>query len=295
SDLPYRADLLDGPAILTLSRILKEGADKYGVDNWRLIPARSHINHVFTHLFAHQSGDTQDEHLAHAFCRMMFAVALDGESPPCSHDVICTDIPGTCAACGQRTCPPSKGEDSFGNSMEYVPPGPPIGMYTHVGRWINPGDLQPEDVVLTDIAHALANTCRFGGHCRQFYSVAEHSVTVSRLVPSADARWGLLHDAAEAYLTDLPSGVKQYCPDYRRLEERALEVIAMVFNLSPGGPPFSVHAIEQGLVADEMRWLFPSRADTEEVRVVSFGGKPPLTPDLAKALFLQRFKELWDD
>ncbi len=74
SDIPYRCDLLGGKAILEIARILHKGALKYEENNWRLISCKSHINHALTHIFAYLAGDTQDEHLEHALCRMMMAV-----------------------------------------------------------------------------------------------------------------------------------------------------------------------------------------------------------------------------
>jgi len=77
---PYRFDLLDGPAMFQLAGILSQGAQKYGDENWRLIPARDHVNHCLQHLFAWLSGDKQDDHLGHALCRALFAVAQEKES-----------------------------------------------------------------------------------------------------------------------------------------------------------------------------------------------------------------------
>ena len=76
SHLPYRFDLIDPQAIFTLAEVLYQGAERHGEDNWRKIPVRDHLNHALAHIYAYMAGDTQDDHLGHAFCRMMFAVAL---------------------------------------------------------------------------------------------------------------------------------------------------------------------------------------------------------------------------
>jgi hypothetical protein len=75
SNIPYRCDLLDGKAILEIAKILHEGSFKHKENNWRLIDSKSHLNHALTHIFAYLAGDNQDEHLEHALCRMMMAVA----------------------------------------------------------------------------------------------------------------------------------------------------------------------------------------------------------------------------
>jgi hypothetical protein len=76
SVLPYRCDLLPAVAVLRVARVLAEGAAKYGPDNWRQIPAGDHLNHGLTHLLALQAGDQSDAHLAHAACRLLFALEL---------------------------------------------------------------------------------------------------------------------------------------------------------------------------------------------------------------------------
>ncbi len=81
SDIPFRCDLFDGPAMLRLAAILKQGANKYGVDNWRKIGCSDHINHAIAHLLGHIAGDSQDDHLGHAFCRLMFACATQQSVP----------------------------------------------------------------------------------------------------------------------------------------------------------------------------------------------------------------------
>lgn len=77
SALPYRCDLLPPRATLEVAQELKVGADKYGVDNWRGVPQADHINHAMTHLLAYLAGDRQDKHLAHAACRVLFAMETE--------------------------------------------------------------------------------------------------------------------------------------------------------------------------------------------------------------------------
>lgn len=79
---------------------------------------------------------------------------------------------------------------------------------------------------LDDIAHALSNNCRFNGHCRRFYSVAEHSVMVANIMErylcEGDPLEGLLHDGSEAYMSDMPAPYKQFLPDFQEMD-RAIE------------------------------------------------------------------------
>ena len=96
-------------------------------------------------------------------------------------------------------------------------------------------DLQnptPEMVQIQDIAAALSKLCRFNGHTTSFYSVAQHSVAVSEIVPLEYAFEALLHDAAEAYIGDMTSPLKSMLPEYRRIEEKVETVIRERFGLA---------------------------------------------------------------
>lgn len=89
-----------------------------------------------------------------------------------------------------------------------APPAAGPYLQTVSGRWVNPFDPDAQ-LDAGDIARALANQCRFGGHSRVFYSVAQHCVIVSRVVEERggdveDVFAALMHDAGEAYLGDMP-------------------------------------------------------------------------------------------
>ena len=158
-----------------------------------------------------------------------------------------------------------------------------------------PLEPDPYKVCIEDFAHALSCQCRFGGHSSKFYSVAEHSVSVSKLCAPEDALWGLLHDASEAYLVDVPRPLKQL-PEfaaYREAEHRLQRVIAARFGLSPVQPA-SVTEADDTILWIEAHSLGAIEEETIrdipiplEMEIVS-----PLLPADAERLFLERFKEL---
>ena len=104
-----------------------------------------------------------------------------------------------------------------------------IQTFTGVQFW--PLDPRPEEIFIIDIAHALSNICRFGGHSRCFYSVAEHSVIVSEHVSQENKLAALLHDATEAYLGDMVRPLKRNMSEYRVAEYRLHIMICERFGL----------------------------------------------------------------
>jgi hypothetical protein len=167
-----------------------------------------------------------------------------------------------------------------------------IGTFSGLRFW--PLDPNPEKLLVEDIAHALAHQCRFGGHASKFYSVAEHSVHVSKLCPAQDALWGLLHDASEAYLVDLPRPLKQL-PEfaaYREAERRLQRAVAERFGLPPDQPA-SVTVADDTMLWIEAHSLLGSMA-VEVIRSTRppFEITDPLLPVEAERLFLARFREL---
>jgi len=115
--------------------------------------------------------------------------------------------------------------------------------------------------MIEDIAHALSNQCRFSGHTREFYSVAQHSVLVSRLLAGTGLEtWGLFHDASEAYLTDVARPLKRdpyFGKAYRGAEARAMRAVLEAFDL-PWPEPHEVKAADNVLLATERRDLMSS-------------------------------------
>lgn len=171
-----------------------------------------------------------------------------------------------------------------------------------------PLDPRPDEVRIKDIGHALSMLCRFTGHTHEFYSVAEHSVRVSieaerrayaagcgQTEAETIARWGLLHDASEAYLVDLARPVKRMpaMQPYREAEARLMRVIAERFWL-PGPEPTLVKEVDVILCYTEARDLFPSvhqewtwHAAPLSERIV------PFEPRAAREWFKQRFLNLF--
>lgn len=159
---------------------------------------------------------------------------------------------------------------------------------TYTGKKFSPLADEPGEIDLRDIAHSLALQCRYNGHCRLFYSVAEHSVRVSHLLPSDEAAWGLLHDAAEAYVSDLPRPLKLTVPDFRAAEDRLLRQIAATFGLPWPMPP-SVHHADEVLLATEARDLMAPFADDWHFKATPLAETvTPISPTDAEALFLAR-------
>jgi hypothetical protein len=156
-------------------------------------------------------------------------------------------------------------------------------------------DPRPNDIRLTDIAHALSNICRFGGHTERFYSVAEHSVLVSQVVPPEHAMIGLMHDATEAYVIDVPRPLKHMLGKvYSDLEDKTWAVICEKFGLDPDMPSCVKEADNTVLIAERnallleppIPWTWAANLTPAAVEIRA------LAPADAKALFINRFIEL---
>lgn len=177
------------------------------------------------------------------------------------------------------------------------PDGVPEGQWitTYSGCHFDYTTPSVEHIHITDIAQALSHECRFAGHLDQFYSVAQHSVLVSQIVPPLFALEALLHDAAEAYCKDIPAPLKALLPEYKRIEYKIDAVIRQRFGVCSWLSDVVKHAdlimlaterrdldIDTGVVWPQLDGITPS-----DINVF------PLSPAQARHAFIARFDQLW--
>ncbi|HET8536456.1 MAG TPA: hypothetical protein VFL73_04675 [Solirubrobacteraceae bacterium] len=183
---------------------------------------------------------------------------------------------------------------------EHAPPAPGPYLQTVSGKWVNPLDPDPEQFDIEDIARALGNLCRFGGHCRSFYSVAQHSVIVSQLVEerggdAEDVFAALMHDAAEAYLGDMPHPLKHRSAlgaAFKEAEAQLELALRDRFRIRDDVP--EVKRADRALLATERRafsaerWRWPELEGVEalDLELEAMG------PEEAARAFLERYAEL---
>jgi uncharacterized protein len=182
----------------------------------------------------------------------------------------------------------------------HAPPAPGPYLQTVSGRWVNPFDPDPDQIDVGDIARALGNLCRFGGHSRVFYSVAQHSVIVSELVEqrggdAEDAFAALMHDATEAYLGDMPHPLKHRSAlgeSFRAAEDHLADTIRDRFAIRRDVP--EVKRVDRALLATERRafsadtWHWPELDGVEPLDLEL----TPWAADDATRAFERRFTEL---
>ena len=164
-------------------------------------------------------------------------------------------------------------------------------MQTYTGKLLDLAHFREDDVRLPDISHALAIINRFTGHSRCPYSVAQHSVMVSKIIEPKHARWGLLHDASEAYLGDVATPLKNMLPEYRALEEHIQRTIARRFGLVWPMPVEVKRADVRALMAEKRDLLTVDHDWGIDVEPMA-GPILPYCWQQAKQLFEERYKEI---
>jgi hypothetical protein len=169
-------------------------------------------------------------------------------------------------------------------------------LQTYSGRRFWPFDPRPEDVCLEDVAHALAMQCRYGGHCRRFYSVAEHSVLMAYKAPEPLKRWALLHDGSEAYIQDMNRSIKKGFPAYKMVERPVQRAVYQHFGMDPDGEPPEIKTLDMRIVLDERAHNMTPTDDVWQ----DYDGLEPLgapiqfwDPQKAEEMFLRNFRILF--
>lgn len=162
------------------------------------------------------------------------------------------------------------------------------------GELFYPLDPRSSEIEIEDIAHSLAHQCRFNGHCKFFYSIAQHSLLVERFVRQPEHKLcALLHDATETYVGDLIKPIKIELPDFTKIEQQIWVAIATRYGLPAELPQcvkdadFLAFAHEMERVMSEPRGL--KSDDLPNVDAVQIEYMSPFT---AMTLFLERFYEL---
>lgn len=156
-------------------------------------------------------------------------------------------------------------------------------------------DPRPEDIHIVDIAHSLSMKCRFNGHSDRFYSVAEHSMAVANQCSPENKLYGLLHDAAEAYLPDIPRPVKYsvevIANQIREIEHNIMRVILNKYGLKDEIPD-EVREVDSRMCLTEGNMLMKDTSEWD----LRWKHKPYdmilycMGPRTAKNTFLSNFK-----
>ena len=164
---------------------------------------------------------------------------------------------------------------------------------TFTGRKLYWDRVEEHDYVIDDIAHALAMKCRWSGHTKRFYSIAQHSVFVSAHVPQRQQLEGLLHDAAEAYMPDFPSPLKWYLLDHgftaiKDIEKRVQACIEKKFDLNPDHKIIKV--ADTLALSTEHRDLLPAGEEAKWMGEAAPYFLDPVGPEVAERRFLSRYE-----
>jgi hypothetical protein len=152
-------------------------------------------------------------------------------------------------------------------------------------------------VQIGDIAAALSKVCRFAGHIHQFYSVAQHAINASRIVPPEHAFTALMHDTAEAFTNDLPTPLKYAVPVFKELEIRIESAMAERFGFAyPLPDPVKLADLQMLAIEKEhLKRDFSAWGVLEGIEIESVAhlvDLSPMAPDAAERSFLARYTEL---
>jgi hypothetical protein len=157
-------------------------------------------------------------------------------------------------------------------------------METGSGIMFDPLEAEVDKFDIKDIAHALSNICRWGGHTRFHYSVAQHSYIMSYLIDEKYAFEALMHDTPEAYLGDIPTPIKDTWREYKVLEDRLVRNLSKKYSFIYPFPE------EVKIWDKKMKTLEYNELMRKDLSIESEISK--MLPEEIEKLFIKRFKEL---
>jgi len=170
-------------------------------------------------------------------------------------------------------------------------------MHTYTGKKFYPMEPRIEDIDIYDIAHALSMQCRYNGHTREFYSVAQHCVLMSRAVSPDNALWALLHDATEAYVGDMIRPLKRSMPAYVEAEDRIMALIAEKYGLRGVTMPAEVKDADNRILLSEREALMVPTTHkwaVDDLEPLQVGTIYPWAPAQAETAYLATFNDFYN-
>lgn len=190
-------------------------------------------------------------------------------------------------------------EAEGGNQKFYQVEDGWIGVYS--GGQLHFKDPWPGEIKIVDIAHSIGKLCRYGGHTKRFYSVAEHSVHLAQYIWRTCGQQpqlafeALMHDASEGYLVDMPRPIKAELSQYKAIEKVLEHHIAREFGLREPRD-VRIHEADTRILVDEKAQAMNPTAHSWGVDGLEALGTTVefWTPELAPQKFLEWF-ELFDD
>lgn len=172
---------------------------------------------------------------------------------------------------------------------------------TFSGRTWDYDDPRPENVDVVDLAHHLGNICRFTGATKVHYSVAQHSIMVAGLardrapLPEVKQKYimyGLLHDASEAYLGDVPTPWKNTIgmEYYKDIETRTMKAIGEALGFDLSNMPDEVHEADKEAFYREQAYLMNPPYHPDNPFVDSNAPWSVLPPTMASQAWLYLYE-----
>ena len=172
---------------------------------------------------------------------------------------------------------------------------------TYTGAHFYPTEPKMENIHIEDIAHALSYICRGNGHVKNFFSVGQHCVNcaleaMARGYSRRVCLACLLHDAGEAYMSDVPRPIKVGMPQYRDWEDA---VIRMVYEKYLGSDLTEEEAKLVKLVDDDMLYfdmqvLLGWKQEEEPPEMMSIFSQEYVPFIEVEEQYLEIFRELYE-